>query len=87
MIRNVVPLPAVQPGRASSAFEFFTVLPSLAGWQLRRIGQDPAWFARWDDALEAADLMACAHHDATGVPTAVVVAMEGRDVAVVTAYR
>lgn len=86
MVSYAVPLPAAQPRREPFEFEFFTILPALAGWQLRRAGQDDAWFARWDDALEAADLMAGAHHDATGAPTAVVVAMDGRDVAVVTAY-
>lgn len=84
---NVIPLPTAQPRRETFEFEFFTILPALAGWQLHRDGQDDAWFARWDDALEAADLMAGAHHEATGIPTAVVVAMRDRDVAMVTAYR
>ncbi len=44
------------------------------------------WFAKWDDAVEAADVMAVARHEAAGVPTAVVVEMRSRDAAVVAAY-
>ncbi len=86
MASHVIPLTVSPHRHAASQFQFFTILPQMAGWQLQRDGQHDTWFARWDDALEAADVMAGAHHAATGLPTAVVVAMDGRDVAVVTAY-
>lgn len=66
--------------------EFFIIMPSLTGWQLYHGSQGKGWFAGWGDALEAADVMAGARHDATGAPTAVVVNMKNRDAAIVTVY-
>lgn len=66
--------------------EFFVIMPSLSGWDVYHGMDGQGWFARWDDALEAADVMAMARHEAEGVPTAVVIEMQNRDAAVVTTY-
>ena len=51
----------------------FTISPSYNGWQLRDELRNRDWFARRDDALQAADTMAGARHALTGIPTAVVI--------------
>jgi hypothetical protein len=66
--------------------EFFVIMPSLSGWDLYHGMEGCGWFARWDDALEAADVMAEARHEAAGVPTAVIVELRSRDAALVTMY-
>ena len=66
--------------------EFFVVMPSMAGWELYHGMEGQGWFARWDDALEAADVMAEARHEAAGVSTTVVVEMKNRDAAIVSVY-
>ena len=66
--------------------EFFVILPAMSGWGLYHGVEGQGWFAKWADALEAADIMAGARHDAAGVPTAVVVEMRNRDAAVVSVY-
>ena len=38
--------------------EFFVITPSLTGWQLYHGMEGRGWFARGDDAVEAADVMA-----------------------------
>lgn len=66
--------------------EFFVIMPALTGWDVYHGMDGQGWFARWDDALEAADVMAEARHESSGVPTAVVVEMRNRDAAVVSTY-
>lgn len=66
--------------------EFFVIMPAMTGWDLYHGMEGRGWFARWDDALEAADVMAGARHDAAGVATAVVVEMRNRDAALVSVY-
>jgi hypothetical protein len=66
--------------------EFFVIMPAIHGWDLYHGMEGRGWFARWDDAREAADVMAGARHDATGVATAVVVEMHNRDAALVSIH-
>jgi hypothetical protein len=66
--------------------EFFVIMPSLSGWELYHGMQGQGWFARWDDALEAADVMAEARHQLAGVATTVIVEMGGREAAIVSVY-
>lgn len=66
--------------------EFFVTMPAIHGWDLYHGMEGQGWFEKWGDALEAADIMAGARHEATGVPTAVVVEMRNRDAAVVSVY-
>ena len=66
--------------------EFFVIMPAMSGWDVFHGMDGQGWFARWDDAVEAADVMAMARNEAAGVPTAVVVEMRNRDAAVVTTY-
>ncbi|RYZ75058.1 MAG: hypothetical protein EOP91_00285 [Lysobacteraceae bacterium] len=66
--------------------EFFVIMPSLSGWELYHGMQGQGWFARWDDALEAADVMAEARHHLAGVATTVIVEMGGREAAIVSVY-
>jgi len=66
--------------------KFFVIMPAISGWDVFHGVDGQGWFPRWDDAVEAADVMAVARHEATGVPTAVVVEMRNRDAAVVTIY-
>ena len=66
--------------------EFFVIMPAMHGWDLYHGVEGCGWFAKWGDALEAADVMAGARHDVAGVPTAVVVEMRNRDAAVVSVY-
>lgn len=56
------------------------------GWDVFHGMDVQGWFAKWDDAVEAADVMAVARHKAAGVPTAVMVEMRNRDAEVVAAY-
>lgn len=66
--------------------EFFVITPSMTGWQLYHGMEGRGWFARWDDALEAADVMAGARHEAAGVATAVIAEMKNRDAAIVCVH-
>ena len=66
--------------------EFFVIMPALSGWDVFHGMDGQGWFARWDDAVEAADVMAEARHEAAGVATAVVVEMRNREAAVVATY-
>ena len=66
--------------------EFFVVMPSMAGWELYHGMEGQGWFARWDDALEAAGVMAEARHEAAGISTAVIIEMKDRDAAIVSVY-
>lgn len=67
--------------------EFFVIMPAMTGWELYHGTEGRGWFARWTDALEAADVMAEARHEAAGVPTTVVVEMQNRgDAAIVSVY-
>jgi hypothetical protein len=66
--------------------EFFVVMPSMTGWELYHGMEGQGWFARWDDALEAAGVMAETRHEVAGVPTMVIVDMKGRDAAIVRVY-
>ena len=66
--------------------EFFVIMPALTGWELYHGMKGQGWFARWDDALEAADVMAGARHEATGVPTAVIAELKDRDAAIVCVH-
>lgn len=66
--------------------EFFVIMPAMSGWDLYHGIEGCGWFAKWGDALEAADIMAGARHDATGVTTAVVVEMRNRDAAVISVH-
>jgi hypothetical protein len=66
--------------------EFFVIMPAMTGWELYHGTEGRGWFARWDDVLEAADVMAEARHQAAGVPTTVVVEMKDRDAAIVSVY-
>lgn len=49
----------------------FTISPSYNGWELRDELRNRDWFDQCQDALIAADKMACARHELTGVPTGV----------------
>lgn len=62
------------------------IMPALSGWDVYHGMDGQGWFTRWDDALEAADVMAETRHEIAGVATAVVVEMRNRDAAVVTTY-
>lgn len=61
-------------------------MPAMTGGDLYHGMEGRGWFAKWGDALEAADVMAGARHDAAGVPTAVVFEMRNRDAAVVSVH-
>lgn len=61
-------------------------MPSLSGWDVYHGMEGQGWFARWDDSLEAADVMAEARHESSGTAAAVVVEMRNRDAAVVSTY-
>lgn len=52
--------------------EFFVIMPAMSGWDLYHGMEGCGRFAKWGDALEAADVVAGARHDAVGVSTAVV---------------
>ena len=66
--------------------EFFVVMPSMNGWDVFHGMEGQGWFAKWDDAVEAADVMAVARNEVAGVPTAVILDMRNRDAAVVSTY-
>ena len=66
--------------------EFFVIMPAMHGWDLYHGMEGCGWFAKWGDALEAADVMAGARHEAAGVTTAVVVEMQNREAAFVSVH-
>lgn len=66
--------------------EFFVVMASMTGWEIYHGTDGQGWFARWDDALEAAEVMAEARHEAAGVSTTVIVEMKDHDAAIVSVY-
>ncbi len=64
----------------------FTIVSSTCGWQLYEGEEGRFWFARWNDALQTANIMASAIHQQRGVPTAVVMDMAGRESVMVYAH-
>lgn len=56
-----------------------TIAAEASGWQLYQGDQGRFWFARRDQALETADIIAAALHEQHGIPTAVVMDMAGRE--------
>lgn len=64
----------------------FTIVSSTSGWQLYEGDEGRFWFARRDDALTTADIMACAAHEQRGIPTGVLVDMAGRESVMVVAH-
>lgn len=57
----------------------FTIVPAGDGWQLFEGHEGRQWFARREQALETADLMAASLHEHHGIPTAVIIDMAGRE--------
>lgn len=63
-----------------------TLVSASSGWRLQEGGYDRFWFARRDDALETAGIMAAALHEHHGIPTAVVIEMPGHDPVMVASH-
>lgn len=57
----------------------FTICAESRGWQLYEGQEGRHWFARRDDALETAGIMASRLHEFHGIPTAVVMDMAGHE--------
>jgi hypothetical protein len=64
----------------------FVIVAQARGWQLYQGSEQRDWFARWDDALETADIMAATAHEQRGIPTAVMVNVDGRGALLVSRH-
>ncbi|MET0289981.1 MAG: hypothetical protein ABW178_10180 [Pseudoxanthomonas sp.] len=64
----------------------FVIAAEAYGWQLYQGSEQRYWFARWDDALETADIMAATAHEQRGVTTAVMVNISGRGTLMVSRH-
>jgi hypothetical protein len=56
-----------------------TLVSTTSGWLLHEGGHERFRFARHDEALEAAGIMASTLHEHHGIPTAVILDLPGSD--------
>jgi hypothetical protein len=56
-----------------------TLVFANSGWLLHEGGHGRFWFARHDEALETAGIMASTLHEHHGIPTAVILEVPGSD--------
>lgn len=56
-----------------------TLVSTASGWLLHEGGHGRFWFARHDEALEVAGIMASTLYEHHGIPTAVLLEVPGSD--------
>lgn len=66
--------------------EFFVIMPAATGWDVYHGMEGQGWYTTWDEAVQAADVMAAARRNEGDITTAVIVELGSRDSAVVSMY-